>query len=133
MPGYVSACVSAAVLPWRLCQSFVRANELPISLNQYANGEVQTLSLASAPRLSWRLAQRLIPADMAALLAFYQARLGTVQVFTFYDVFFTSPLFTYDPTGAASVGRYYVRFDSGWEHSIGLCRGDVQYSLIQVA
>jgi phage-related protein len=133
MPGSVQNAAPATVLPQTLCRAFARQQAYPLIENEYRNGESQRSVLATNSRKRWRLAKRLTPEQVQTLRDFYDARGGATEPFYFYDPYETSPKFSWDPTGAATTGRYTVRFDSGWEQSAGPGRLDVQIELVELA
>ena len=111
MPGNVQNAVASTVMPWTLCKSFMREQTWPAAQNEYADGRRQIRKLAGNSRKRWTLSQRLTAAQLATLRTFYLARKGALEAFYFYDVWETSPRFTWDAGGAATDGRYKVRFD----------------------
>ena len=68
-----------------------------------------------------------------ALRDFFEARGGPTEPFYFYDPYETNPKFSWDPTGAATTGRYTVRFDGEWSQTVGPGRSDVSIELIELA
>lgn len=132
MPGSVVNAVPATVLPQSLCRAFAHAREYALLENEYRNGESQRGLLASTSRKRWRLGKRLTPTSLQQLRDFYDARKGPQEPFYFYDPYETIPKFSYDPTGTATQGRYTTRFEGAWEQSVGLRRGDVEISLVEV-
>jgi hypothetical protein len=68
---------------------------------------------------------------MIALRAFMLAH--PADAFYFYEPTETSPLYSYDPTGEATDGRYLVRFASDWSQSMGIRRGETGVDLVEVA
>jgi len=133
MPGSVSNAAPATVMPWNLCRLFAHERTYPVLENEYRNGESQRSPQATNSRKRWRLAHRVTPTALATLRDFYDDRGGPMEPFYFYDVWETDPLYTYDPTGAASDGRYTVCFDCAWEQTIGMGRSDVPIELIELA
>ena len=133
MPGSVLNAAPATVLPPSLCKSFVHERAYPLIENEYKNGESQRSLQAATSRKRWRLTKRLPPAVLQTLRTFYEARNGTTEAFYFYDPYDTTPKFSYDPTGVATVGRYTVRFNSDWQQSSGPGRSDVQIELLELA
>ena len=133
MPGSVQNTMPATVLPQSLCRAFVHTREYPVIDNEYRNGESQRSLAAVTSRKRWALTKRLTPAQLQALREFYEARNGPVEPFYFYDPYETNPKFSWDPTGAAVVGRYTVRFNSEWSQSVAPARSDVQIDLIELA
>ena len=133
MPGSVQNAAPATVLPYSLCKSFVHERAYPLIENEYKNGESQRSVLATNSRRRWRQAKRLTPALLVALRNFFDARNGSAEPFYFYDPYDTSPKFSYDATGVATVGRYIVRFNGDWQQSSGPGRSDVQIELLELA
>jgi hypothetical protein len=133
MPGSVQNAAPSTVLPWSLSTAFVRSQEYPVVENEYAGGESQRSVLASNSRKRWRLAKRLVPAELVTLRNFYEARKGPQEPFYFYDPWDTSPKFSYDPTGQAVPGRYVVRFDGAWAQETGLVGIETSIELVEVA
>jgi hypothetical protein len=133
MPGSVGNANPVTVMPWHICQAFSHSREFVARENEYRNGESQRDQRVNTSRKSWKLVQRLTPAALAILSAFYDARKGPVEAFYFYDIWDTSPQFQYDPTGVATTGRYIVRFDSIWEQTSTLARSNVSLALIELA
>jgi hypothetical protein len=133
MPGSVQNAAPAAVLPHSLCRAFVHEREYPVLDNEYRNGESQRTVQATNSRKRWRLAKRLMPAQLAALRDFYDARKGPTEPFYFYDPYETSPKFSHDPTGQAVPGRHTVRFNGELSQSVSLGRADVNVELIELA
>lgn len=84
-------------------------------------------------RKRWQLTKRLAPTDLATLRTFYNSANGPHGAFYFYDVFETSPKFSYDATGVATVGRYTVRFDSPWQETSFPARSNTQLALVELA
>ena len=132
MPGAVQNAVPSTVMPWSLARSFVHDRNFPVEENQYQNGESQRDKQADTSRKRWRLAHRLAPTDLAALLAFYDARNGPHEPFYFYDVHDTSPKFAYDETGVETTGRFTVRFDCAWRQTVGIARADVEIAITEI-
>ena len=114
MPGSVQNAAPATVLPQSLSRAFARSQEYPVIENEHRNGESQRSVLVNNSRKRWRLAKRLPPTPLQALRDFYEARTGPTEPFYFYDPYETNPPFSHDPTGAASQGRYTVRFEGAW-------------------
>jgi hypothetical protein len=133
MPGSVLNAAPATVLPLSLCKSFVHERAYPLIENEYKNGESQRSVLAATSRKRWRLTKRLPPVVLQTLRNFFDARDGSTEPFYFYDPYDTSPKFSYDPTGIATVGRYTVRFNGDWQQSSGPGRSDVQIELLELA
>lgn len=136
MPSSVlSASVGspARVLPHSLCASFAHKRQMAVQQNRYAGGETQVGLLVSegAPRLSWTLAKRLTATAMETLRDFYADCNGPQMAFYFYDT--SERTAVYDSTGAATTGRYTVRFDGGWSESSAVGRGSTSISMVQVA
>ncbi len=122
------------VMPFTLCSAFRRSQAWANDTNTYQNGEYQAQYLVSTSRKRWDLEKHLVAADVSELRAFYLSQKGGHVEFTFYDVYETDPLFSYDETGTELDGRYAVRFDGPWDQALvmGLMT-DAQLSLIEVS
>ena len=132
MPGSVQVAAPTYVLPLSLSSALTESREYPVLQNTYAQGESQRTVQSSVSRKQFKLGKRLTPSQAATLRAFYEARKGSLQAFYHYHPYETSPLFSYDPTGAATTGRYTVRFEGEWSQETGLGRSDVAISLVEV-
>lgn len=133
MPGNVANAIAATVMPWALCRAFTRSQTWPVQVNEYVDGRRQVRKLAENSRKAWILGQRLSAAQLVTLRNFFMARKGVTEAFYFYDVYETSPLFTYDAGGAALTGRYKVRFEGEFGSTWSMLRHDVSLQLIEVA
>ena len=133
MPGSVSNAAPATVLPWSLCKAFSHSREWAVNVNEYRNGEAQRGYLVSTSRKRWTTQRRLAPAELETFRDFYDDRKGPQEPFYFYDPWDTSPKFSYDPTGAETIGRYVVRFDCAWSQTVGMGRVDTQIDLLELA
>ena len=120
-------------MPYSLCAQFQQSREWAIDMNIYRDGRVQRAVLVATSRKRWSLTKRLTATQLDALRAFFTDRIGGYQEFYFYDVWETSPVFTYDPTGSAAVGRYAVRFDGPWRQSLNLGRHEATLGLVEVS
>ena len=132
--GSIAAASPSVVMPFNLCRSFHHERTWETDSNRYLNGEVQRSALTGSSGKVWVLSPHLKASDVAALRTFYLAQGGGLVEFLFYDVYETSPLFTYDPTGIATTGRHTVRFDGPWNESLVLgSMTDVQLRLQEVS
>ena len=123
--GIVRSILPTAVLPLSLSRAFVESQAYPARVNEYHDGSSQRTAMLPSVRRSWQLAKHLPAATMTTLREFWQAQgLGG---FYFYNPKETVPPFSYDPTGAATAGRYRVRFARAWNQSqgVGLLDGGV--------
>ena len=132
MPGSVQNAAPSTVFPQTLCRAFAHARQYLVIDNEYRNGESQRSVQASNSRKRWRLAKRLAPGQLQALRDFYAARRGLAEAFYYYDPYETSPKFSWDPTGQATVGRYTVRFECPWSQDVGIGRAEVEIELVEV-
>jgi len=133
MPGSIQNAAPATVLPASLSISFTHSREYAVLVNEYPSGESQQSTQAGNSRKSWRMSKRLTPTQLQTLRDFYDARQGATQPFWFYDPWETVPRFSSDPAGAATAGRYAVRFNGAWEQSCDLARAEVTIELVEVA
>lgn len=133
MPNSVQSAAPESVMPWSLCRSFSHERGFPVIENEYLNGESQRGRQADTSRKRWRLSQHLSPAALDELREFYEGLNGPHEPFYFYDVWDTSPKYTYDATGTETTGRYTVRFDCDWEQVAGIARGAVDIAIVEIA
>jgi hypothetical protein len=137
MPGSVALAVPTTVLPLSLSRSFSHSRHYTVRENQYRNGESQRFLIVGSSRKRWKLTKRLSAVALVALRDFYDARLGGMQAFYFYDPMLTDPKFSYDATGATvfgAEGRFIVHFVGNWEQSGYLGgRGDCGIELEELA
>lgn len=133
MPGSVAAANPTTVLPFSLSIFFERSQEWAVDKNRYRNGEVQADDLVSTSRKRWKLRKGLSATDIDDLRTFFLARNGGTEEFFFYDVWETSPIFSYDETGVATAGRYTVVFDGDLQEALGIARSEVTLGLREVA
>jgi hypothetical protein len=129
MPGVIGAAVAVATFPVNLSTKFVETHTVLANLNEYSDGSSQRKSLVLGGRRSWKLAKRLVPAEMVQLRTFWEDH--TADAFNFYNPFETIPPFSRTPTGGS--GLYIVRFASDWEQTNGMARSDASCELIEVA
>lgn len=132
MPGNVSGSTATAVFPNGLFTALTEVIEYASIENVYSLGESQRSTLVASPRRRWKFTRRTTPAKMAILLTFFDAH--RMDAFYLYNPFETSPKFTYDGTGAATAGRYKVRFEGPaaitWTNT---ARGDLPLELVEIA
>lgn len=135
MPGSVSAVSTSAVMPLSFSSAFEHSRGWPARVDEFPNGESFRRNIGSTSRKTWRLAKRLTSDQLATLKAFYLDRKGPQLPFYFYDGTETTPKWSWDATGASSVGRYTVRFaNTSWQQAIQLGRHGVpSLELIEVA
>ncbi len=120
-------------MPYSLCVQFQQSREWAVDMNIYRDGRVQRAVLVATSRKRWTLAKRLTATQLDALRTFFTDRIGPYQEFYFYDVWETSPVFSYDATGASAIGRYAVRFEGPWRQSLNLGRHDASLALVEVS
>ena len=119
------------MLPQALCSAFTHSREYVVLDNEYANGESQRSLVTGSSRKSWQLSEKLTATLLTALLAFYVARNGPLEAFYFYDPF--DPGSVYDPTFAATTGRYVVHFVGTLTYVLGIPRAEASLSLTELA
>lgn len=137
MPGNVGSAAPATVFPNLRWLSLSAVSEWATAVSEYSDGSSQRRSLpAGSPakaRMRFTGRARLGATAMAALRAFYTARLGKQQPFFYYYPWETSPQFSHDPTGTETTGRFTVRFANDWTQQWGLARGEVEIELLELA
>lgn len=139
MPGSIANAVAVTVMPLSLCKMFRSIREWPVLENSYKGGESQRGSMiplsssTGTTRLAWEQGKRINATKLELLRAFWEARKGSQEAFYFYDPFETSPLFSHDPTGVATSGRYTVRFDGEWSQTVVFPRIECSIRLVQVS
>ena len=133
MPGSVQNAAPATVMPQLLCRAFSQAREYIVLENEYRNGESQRNRLVETSRKRWQATLRRTASILQQFRDFYDARKGPEESFYFYDPWETNPKFSHDPTGAATIGRYTVRFEGPWEQSVGLGRAEFPIVLVELA
>ena len=131
-------------LSWRLLANFFigagvnhfvmpRAYEQIVSV--YHDGTRQAGQLAQTSRRTFKLSRKLTVTTLATLKAFWDAAGGGLTPFIFYNPFDGTPVGSnYDPTGASTVGQYFVRFSGNWSQATDMQRTTVpSLALVQVA
>ena len=132
MPAAAHSAAPVTALPHIRSRNFTHRREYWAQENTYKNGERQVALLVATSRSSFEFTGMLTATEMTALRAFYDARKGGLEPFYFYYGPETSPLFTTDPTGSDVGGRYIVVFQSNWEQSMNLGRGEAAIKLVEV-
>jgi len=136
MPGNVANAAPATVFPAMTFRSLSKSIDWLTNVTEYPDGSTQRYSVPKGsparPRVRFTLRARLAAGAMAALKAFYLACNGRQVPFWFYYGYETDPLFSHDPTGTETAGRYTVRFDGDWREDWALARGEVDLQLVEV-
>lgn len=123
------------VFPQSLCRAFTEIRTFPARVNEYHDGTTHRQALVSTSRRSWKLTERLTPAQIATLRTFMLTYPTTP--FYFYDP--KEPASgqmegsNYDPTGASTTGRYTARLSGDLEETIYIPRAEVNVELVEVA
>lgn len=130
MPSNVASASASVVMPQNLCASFQRSQKWRGWRNTYANGELEASSLVTNDRRAWDLSPKVTPAQLAALRDFWLGQNGSQKSFFFYDLFDAG--FVYDPTGAATTGRYICRFEGNIQWTVGLGRLVATIALVEI-
>ena len=123
------------VMPYSLAIAFQSSSHWEVDENTFPNGEIITNALVLPGigfRRSWALTRKLTPTQLSTLQNFYNSVQGPLIAFKFYDVFETSPLYSYDDTGASTAGQYYCRFDGPLSKSILLGLSQLNFAIRQV-
>jgi hypothetical protein len=128
--GVIQLSVPTVVMPLSFSRAFAETRSWPARVNEYHDGTTQRSPMLSAPRRSWASSKHLPPATLLALRDFWQSQ--GVASFYFYNPVETAPRYSYDPTGAATAGRYTVRFASAWSQQTGMGSIDAAVELIEV-
>ena len=131
MPGSVLNAAPTTVMPFSLCSAFVQSREWIVEENRYRNGESQRRVDTATSRKSWSMQGLYTPTLLLAMRTFWLARRH--EPFYFYDPWETSPIFSHDPTGTATTGRYVVRFEGEWAQTSLLPRSDVPLRMVESA
>jgi hypothetical protein len=131
MPNDVVVTAPADVLPAGLASQFQIDERLESFDNKYPDGSSDRLNLANLPRHYFTLVRPVNGAQWRALRDFYFAHVALP--FFFYVPRETVPPYSFDPTGAATDGRYTVVFDSPWSETLGVGRSSAQFTLREVA
>lgn len=127
------------MLPQTLCTAFTETRVFPLLTAVYHDGTTERglvtdgVNAATSVK-SWRLSKRLKAADLAALKSFYEAHQGIP--FYFYSPSEATPGTpvgsNYDPTGAATQGRYTVRFTTqDWKETVDIARANVDLEMAE--
>ena len=128
--GVIQLTTPTAVMPLSLSRAFTETLTWPACVNEYHDGTTHRGAMLSRPRCSWSLTKHLRPATLIALRNFWRSQ--CLASFYFYNPPETNPRYSYDPTGAATAGRYVVRFASAWSQSTGIGSIDAAIQLIEV-
>lgn len=131
MPNPVTPASPVGVLPKILASAFTVELRFESLINVYQDGASERAALALNPRHYFQLTRPLTPTERDTLWAFFLAHKGIP--FYVYNPRETVPPFSYDATGAATVGRYTVVFDGGYSESISHPRLQVGFALREVA
>jgi hypothetical protein len=123
MPGNLIPAAPTDVMPAKLSRAFHADLHLEADLNMYPDGSSDRNPLAQNDRHYFQMQQTLSPDDWQALRSFYDSHLG--RPFYFYNLRETVPPWSWDPTGASTVGRYTVVFDGQWSETYGYERGEM--------
>lgn len=132
MPGSVANAAASTVFPWELASSFTRVWDWALIEAIYADGHSERDKLVASSRRKWLLSHRLTDAELGTLRTFFIARKGIHEPFIFYDIYETSPIFTFDLTGVASAGKYVARFGSPLDIGWGFARSDVPLEIVEI-
>lgn len=130
MPGNVAGAVAAGVLPQVVASSYTEELRLEMLANAYVDGSSDRAALALNVRHYFHLTLPLTTAQWVTLWNFYQAHKGLA--FYMYNPRETTPPFSYDASGQATVGRYMVVFDSPWSETTAMTRAQIGFSLREV-
>jgi len=118
-------------MPFGLCSAFTEEMRLEALVNSYPDGSSDRAALAQNPRHFFKCTRPVTVAQYTALFNFFNAHRG--DPFYFYNLRETVPPFTWDSSGAQTIGRYVVVFDGPWSEEIMLGRSSVSLALREVA
>lgn len=122
------------VLPLSLCRAFAHSREWAVDLNEYQNGEMQVRARPAASRKAWKQSKSLTSAELSTLRTFFFDRKGATEAFYVYDGTERTPKWSWDPTGASTVGRYTVRFAGDrFQQTVTNGRHSVDIEFLEVA
>lgn len=134
MPASVVAVTAILVLPLSLSRAFEHSRDWPLHVSEYRDGSTQRKYRPTTSRKSWRLGKALTPAEMVDLETFFEDRSGSLEPFFFYDGIETTPKWSWDETGASTVGRYTVRFrQEKWSRTLLIPRCETSIELIELS
>lgn len=140
MPSNLSAASPSGVLPQSLCTAFAESREYPMLTQQYHDGTIERSIITdgiNAPTSlkSWRIAKRLLPAQVATLKAFYEGQQGCLVPFYFYNPIEGSPIGSnYDASGTNTTGRHTVVFtNQSWMEVSDIARSVLSIEMREVA
>ena len=133
MPDSVVAAAPTLVCPKLLCSAFQQTQAWTVDENRYKDASLQSRAISTAPRHRWQLTSRRTAAQLTALRNFYLAVGGPWKEFFFYDLYLTVPIFSYDPTGFSSAGRFTVCFEGPFHQALDLGRNPAQLALVEVS
>jgi len=142
MPGNLAAAGPVGVLPKSLCTAFVETHVFPMLVQRYHDGWIERSLIEDGinpptPIRTWHLARKLNETEAAALLAFFEGRLGGLVPFYFYDPYGALPGApigsNWDSTGTVPEGRHIVVFRGDWSSVTDISRSEVSLELMEVA
>lgn len=141
--GNLSTASPVGVLPQMKFTQFAESRLFPmLTQAQHDSTIIRSLIVdgvnPAVSLKSWQMSARLTAAALATLKSFYEAHLGGLIPFYFYNLDEVSPGHAigsnYDATGSSTQGRYAVRFGSDtWTETVGLGRTDVSFTLTEAA
>ena len=124
MPNNITAATPTTVMPAHLSRAFHQELRLEADVNLYPDGSSDRKALAANNRRYFTLQETLLPTEWQSLRTFFLTHMG--QAFYFYNLRETVPPFSWDPTGANTVGRYTVVFDGIWTDTYNHERAEIQ-------
>jgi hypothetical protein len=130
MPSNVAAAAPSDVLPQILATAFSEEIRFEALVNNYPDGSSDRNPLTINSRKFFKQTSALTLAQWDALRTFYFGHI--CAPFYFYYGRETVPLYSIDPTGQDTIGRYTVVFDGGYSDSIGLGRSTASIGLREV-
>ena len=132
MPSNIAPAQPVDVFP-RIISASTFTEELRLEeiTNSYPDGSSDRQALATTPRRYFHFTFAVTTLLWQRLWTFYLVH--KAQAFYIYNPRETVPPFSYDPTGQDPIGRYTMVFDSAWSETTAMTRGQVAFSLREVA
>jgi hypothetical protein len=103
-------------------------------VSEYALGESQRRSLSATSLKRFVATVPRTASEWATLKAFIESVKGGLLPFYVYEMTETSPAWSWDASGVATVGRFTVCFDMpGWGYTLSWPRVDTELRMVEVS